>query len=131
MKEFETRAFKITVHTNGLKEIVIKENTEVLAEDVWESNELTYKHLPLANYYVLLRGEKNATVSQDARRAVASEKYGKNVVAFAVCSSSTSENIMGNLFLKVNRPKVTTRFFDNREKAMVWLEDRMLEHNKR
>jgi hypothetical protein len=128
MIEFETKAFKIKIQPNGLKEIIIKENTEVQADDVWESNELSYQHLPLAGYYVLLESEENSSISPEARRAVASEDYNKNVKALAVCSQKTFENIMGNLFLKVNRPKVTTRFFDSREKAIVWLEDRMAEN---
>lgn len=127
MKEFETKAFKIKIHANGLKEITIKANVMVQAEDVWESNKLSTLSLPLPKYYVLLDGEVNAGISPDARRAVASEKYNENVLALAVFSNSTSENIMGNLFIKINRPKVTTHFFDDKTKALQWLMDRMKE----
>ena len=73
-------------------------------------------------------GEENAKVSPEARRAVASEEYNKNVMALAVFSEKTLENIMGNLFVKINRPKVTTSFFDNRDNALQWLNDRIKEN---
>jgi hypothetical protein len=128
MKEFETRAFKIKLHANGLKEMLIKENVVLQPDDVWESHKLSYEKLPLLKYFVLLQGEENSSVSPDARRTVASEEYYKNVGALALCSGKTTESIMGNLFLKINRPKVTTQFFDNRDKALKWLEARMLEN---
>ncbi len=127
-KEFETRAFKIKIHPNGLKEIVVKKDIILQVEDVWESHQLSVEQLRVPRYYVLLEGEENSSVSQEAKRAVASEEYYKNVGALALCSDKTTENIMGNLFLKVNKPKVPTHFFNDRNQAIKWLEDRMLEN---
>ncbi len=127
VKEFETKAFKIKLHPNGLKEILVKKNVILQPEDVWESHQLSVEKLLLPRYYVLLESEENSSVSQEAKRAVASEEYSKHAGALALCSSKTTENILGNLFLKVNKPKVTTHFFTDRNQAIKWLEDRILE----
>lgn len=127
MKEFETKALRICLHENGLKEITVKKDCVAQPEDVWESYEQTQKLMPLSCYFVLLESEENSEASLEARRAVASEKYGNKVKALAVVSNRLAINILGNLFIKVNRPKVTTRFFEDRAVAVKWLEARMTE----
>lgn len=72
-------------------------------------------------FYVLFEGEEDADVSSDARRAGASEEYTKHVAALALYSNKMHEIIIGSLFLKINRPKVPTKFFDNRDEAILWL----------
>lgn len=70
---------------------------------------------------MLFETDGNFDASADARRAGASEEYSRHVAALALYSNRLHETIMGNLFLKINRPRVPTRFFDNREKALAWL----------
>src|SRR4051812_1127498 len=121
MKQFETDAFKVILHDNLIKELTVKKNVTMQAKDVWESRDLTVKHNPGVKYYVLFEGDDNSHVSHDARRAAASEEYFSHVAALALYSNKVLESIRGNLFLKINRPKVPTRFFDNRHKALEWL----------
>lgn len=127
MTSFETKALRVCLHQNGLKEITVKKDCIAQPEDVWESYEQTQKLMPLNNYFVLLEGEENSDASAEARRAVASEKYGERVKALALVSNRLVVNILGNLFMKVNRPKVTTRFFEDKAVAIKWLEARMAE----
>jgi len=121
MKQFETNAFTLVIHDNLLKEFKVKKNVMLQEKDVWESRDLSVKYKPNTKFFVLVEGEENSQVSADARRAVASDEYYKDVAALALYSNKTLGAIGGNLFLKVNRPKVPTRFFDNREKALKWL----------
>jgi len=51
----------------------------------------------------------------------ASIAYSEYTRALALCSDKLYLRIMGNLFLKVNRPIVPTRFFEKREDALQWL----------
>lgn len=125
MKVFETDVFKLTLHPNLLKEVKVHKNHVLKAKDVWASRDLSLSYKPDSKFFVLLEGEDNTAVSADARRAAASEEYSKNVAALALCSDKTHEAIMGNLFLKVNKPKVPTRFFDKRDKALIWLKSQM------
>jgi len=121
MKQFETDAFKLIIHDNLIKEVIVKKNVELQVSDVWESRDLSVKYKPGAKFYVIIEGEEGAKISPDARRAAASDEYNKDTAALALCGNKTAQAIGGNLFLKVNRPKVPTKFFSDRDKALEWL----------
>ncbi|WP_317899181.1 DUF7793 family protein [Aurantibacillus circumpalustris] len=121
MKEFETPVFKMIIHDNLIKEVKVKANQTLTEKDVWESRDLSDSYKPNAKFFVLIEGEDNTSVSFAARDAAASEEYSKNVAALALHSKKPLDTIMGNLFLKIKRPKVPTKFFEDRQKAMEWL----------
>ena len=129
MKEFETDTFKMIIHDDLIKEVKVKKNKTLTDKDVWNSRDLSLNYNPNVKFFVLLEGEENSSISGEARRAAASEEYAKNVAALALCSDKMMESIMGNLFLKINRPKVPTKFFDKRQKAFDWLKARSKKSN--
>lgn len=121
MKTFETNAYNMIVHDDLLIEFKVKKNVTLQASDVWESRDQSVNHIPGKKFFVLFEGDDNSGVSVDARRAGASVEYTKHVQALALYSNKFHENIIGNLFLKINKPHVPTRFFDNRDNAIAWL----------
>lgn len=121
MKIFETRAFLMKIHDDLLIEFNVKRNVTLQASDVWESRDMSVNYIPGKKFFVLFEGDENADVSADARRAGASVEYTKHVAALALFSQKLHEKIIGNLFLKINKPLVPTKFFDDREKAIQWL----------
>lgn len=121
MKTFETNAFLMTIHDDLLIEFKVKANINLEAKDVWKSRDLSVDYLPEKKFYVLFEGDDDASVSGEARRAGASEEYTKHVAALALYSNKAYERIIGSLFLKINKPKVPTEFFDDRGKAIAWL----------
>lgn len=123
MKTFETKAFLMTIHDDLLIEFKVKKNVTLHANDVWESRDLSVNYIPGKKFYVLFEAEEDAEVSGDARRAGASEEYTHHVAALALYSNKLHEKIIGSLFLKINKPKLPTKFFDNREEAINWLKN--------
>jgi hypothetical protein len=121
MKEFETDVVKTIIHDNLIREVLIKKNKELRTKDVLEVNDFCSKYKPGARFFVLFELEEDAKISAEARRTAATEEYNKINAALALCSSKFLNAITGNLFLKVNRPKVPTKFFDDRKKALIWL----------
>ncbi len=109
------------VHDDLLIEFIIKKNRTLQATDVWTSRDQSVEYMPGKKFLVLLEGEENANISGDARRAGASMEYAKHVAALAIYSSRSYEKVMGSLFLKINKPVVPMRFFDNRDEALAWL----------
>jgi len=121
MKTFETKAFTMTIHDDLLIEFSVKKNINLQESDVWGSRDLSIAYKPGKKFFVLFEGDDDASVSGDARRAGASEEYTKHVAALALYSNKAYERIIGSLFLKINKPKVPTEFFDDRDKAIAWL----------
>lgn len=121
MRRFDAPAYTMIIHDDLLIEFKVKKNVTLQESHIWETRELASKYMPGKKFVVLMEAEENFDVSVDARRAGASEEYARDVTALALCSNRLHETILGNLFLKVNKPVVTTRFFDDREKAIAWL----------
>lgn len=121
MKQFETDTFKVKLYDDLLKEFTVKQNATLTAPDIWKSRDFSTDYRPGEKFFVLFETEENSYITYDAKRAAASDEYFKHVAALALCSDRVLESIWGNLFLKINRPKVPTRFFDDREKALEWL----------
>jgi len=123
MKTFDTRSYLMHVHDDLLIEFRIKKNKTLQATDVWTSRDQSIEYMPGKKFLVLLEGEENAHISGDARRAGASMEYGQHVAALAIYSQKSYEKIMGSLFLKINKPVVPMRFFDDRAEAIAWLRE--------
>lgn len=121
MKTFETGAFLMKIHDDLLIEFKIKRDVTLQAVDVWESRDMSVDHIPGKKFLVLFEADDGADVSGDARRAGASEEYTRHVDALALYSQKLHEKIIGNLFLKINKPLVPTKFFDDRDEAIAWL----------
>ncbi len=125
MKEFQTDSIIVRIHDNLLKEVIVKKNKTLRANDVLESKQLSSEYKPMTKFFVLIEGEDNASVSAEARAAVASKEYSEHTVALALCSNNSYQAIVGNLFLKINKPSVPTRFFEDRKDAITWLQSQM------
>ena len=123
MKQFETDVFLMTIHDNLFIEFKVKKNKTLQENDIWESRDLSVNYMPNKKFMVLMETEDNFEVSGDARRAAASLGYSKHVAALALFSNKLHETILGNLFLKINKPIVPTKFFDDRNKAIEWLKN--------
>lgn len=121
MKQFETDTYIMNIHDDLLIEFKVKKNKTLQEKDIWESRDLSVNYMPNKKFTVIMEAEENFEVSGDARRAGASLEYSKHVAALALCSNKLHETIIGNLFLKINKPIVPTKFFDDRAKALQWL----------
>ncbi len=127
MKAFDREKYTMIIRDNLLIEFKVKKGAKLDAADVWDSRELSVKYMPGKKFFVLMESEGDLDVTVDGRRAGASEEYSRHVAALALCSNRLHETILGNLFLKINRPIVPTKFFDNRDKAIEWLRNKMVQ----
>lgn len=121
--EFDFDNFSLKLHPTGLKEVLVKRNKTFDVSDVFKSKQVSDEHYPNLRTYVLMEGEEGASVSTGARRFAASSDYSEYTAALALCSHRTPLVIMGNLFLRVSKPLVPTRFFHSREEALRWLDE--------
>ena len=72
--------------------------------------------------YPIFFDSRNITYfEKDARRYSSSEEGLKNLKAGAFLIDSKAHEIIGNFFLAFNKPKIPTKLFTNKEKAIEWL----------
>ena len=76
-------------------------------------------------YAVLVDGSNYSLVPQETRAFMAAY-HPQNRIATAVVSNSNLATLMlANFYLKVNKPKITTRLFNKEKEAEEWLRYRL------
>lgn len=121
MKKFETDIFYMTVNDNALVEFKVKKDCVLKAKDVMQAQEMSKSCIPNTKFYVLMEAEGDFHLSSDTRQFGASKEYAEHAHALALCSDSMTHKVLGNVFIKFSRPHTPTKFFDDRQKAIEWL----------
>ncbi len=120
-KVFETEVFKLTVHQSGLAELLLKHNTVFDTKDIIEGKKFITHFLNGKKAFILLELEGDAYTTKEARELAASPEHGTHHGAIAFSSNKLAYKILGNMYIKINRPTAPTRFFNNRKEALHWL----------
>jgi hypothetical protein len=125
MKHFETDVYKMVVYSDGFVEFIVKNGVTLDVKDLLQSRKQSLEYLTGKKFFVLVEAEEFFQITIEARNMGASEDYSKDMGAVALYSKDLSLKILGNLYIKINKPQAPTRFFDEREKASAWLRSLM------
>ena len=64
------------------------------------------------------------TMDYESRKYIA-EKTGDVISAVALITNSPISRVIGNFFIGINKPNYPAKLFNNKEEALIWLQ----EHN--
>ncbi|GAB4251870.1 MAG: hypothetical protein Kow0079_06140 [Vicingaceae bacterium] len=101
--------------------IVFKEDCDISIKDIEEIITVRKE---------LQKGKKSLTlvdirglwhVDKNARELAASDAMIQHNIALAIISSSLSTKIIGNFYMKFDKPNVPTKMFNNEKDALLWL----------
>jgi hypothetical protein len=121
MKTFETDVYVMNVHEDGYLEFKVKKDSVLEPEDLWLSRKQSLEYAPDKKFAVLMEAQDFFQIGTETRRVGASKEYSDGMVAVALCSGNLSLKILGSLYIKINKPMIPTKFFDDREKGKEWL----------
>jgi hypothetical protein len=62
-----------------------------------------------------------AVISADARTFFATDAGYEGLLKLALVSNSQLNSMIGNLFISLNKPKIPTKLFKDKEDAIKWL----------
>jgi hypothetical protein len=125
MKTLETDVIRLTVHEDGFAELLIKNEAVFDTKDIKDGKRFSVECLPGKKIYYLIEVEGEAYTTREARELAASSKHATHHGAVALCSSKLAYKLLGNLYIRINKPKAPTRFFSDREEAIKWLRAQM------
>jgi hypothetical protein len=74
-------------------------------------------------YRSLVTMEDNVSLTSEARAVGASEQSTRPLIAQAIVVSSLATRLLGNFFIRFNKPPNPTRIFSNTNDALDWLLD--------
>ncbi len=114
---------EVILEDNYLIRIVIKEHSDITAQDVREFQVAKRKLIGNAHHVVLFIPPKYGEISKDGRDASAAPETNINAIAKAVVARNMASLLVGNFFVKIHKPPVPTRLFKDEEEALVWLRE--------
>lgn len=112
---------KMILYTNGVMNVIFKQNSTVELRDAEEAINWTAEVAGDRKFVNLMEAESNTEVDAEARALSASNQQNKYTIADAIVISSQAHRILTNFYLKFNKPTKPTKIFNNRDKALQWL----------
>ena len=73
------------------------------------------------SFPAIIDGKKVKSMSKEARNYFASPEGYKHIAATALVLDSAVSKIIGNFFLRINKPPIPTRIFTDKAEAFRWL----------
>jgi hypothetical protein len=125
MKTLETDSIHLRLHETGLVEILIKNGAIYDVNEMKQGKDFITAQLGEQKAYILLEVEGDVYTTREARELAASDEHSKHHGAIAICSDKLAVKILGNLYIRINKPKAPTKFFGQREEGIKWLRAQM------
>jgi hypothetical protein len=122
--DHEKYTFKIDAE-NQFMEYSIKPDVTIDAPDVIEAKQFILQRYPNIKFYVLARGIEFFTLTREARALSAGKEFSENTLAVAFYTTNASLLLIGNMYLKIDKPHAPTRIFNNLDSAKDWLSEKM------
>lgn len=123
MKTFETDVYIMNVYEDGYLEFMVKKDSLLEPDDLWLSRKQSLEYAPDKKFAVLMEAQDFFQIGTETRRVASSPQFSKDMTAVALCSNNLSLKILGSLYIKINKPPIPTKFFDDREKAKNWVKE--------
>ncbi len=111
----------MTIYENGLAHYHIKFGETLEMDDVQLMLDEIEKLGPEKQYMNLFEFSENADVDEKTRQWAADGDGNKQTIADAIVIKSLAQKIIGNFYLKFNRPVKPSKIFNSPTEAYNWL----------
>jgi hypothetical protein len=101
--------------------ITLKDKSDIGIEESKEMAAITKKLTQGKPYLTLVDGRAEVNVTRESREFAVSPRGQNNMKAEAIVVNNLAQKIIGNFFIRINKPKYPTRLFSNLNDAEEWL----------
>lgn len=119
--KIELNSAVISIRSDGIIQYAIKANITISEKDSNEMVDAAGKLGDFKKFPILITAGKHSLADKEAREFGAGKEGTKYAIAVAFVIRSLAQKILGNAYIKINKPIVPTALFDNEEKALEWL----------
>jgi hypothetical protein len=117
----ELNTATIELRSDGIIQFSVKANSSLAASDARKMVEAAGKLGGGKKYPILIIAGKYAMADKETREFAASEAGNKHTIAGAFVIRSLAQRILGNAYIKVNKPTTPTALFFEEQDAVKWL----------
>lgn len=142
--------FRTSKQSNLMQHIEYKTTTTVvrqLEDNIFENHVIAHKtvelehiyevkkaNLKLANgkpYALLVSKGDFSSITSEVRTVISSKEFAQNTIAKALLIDSVADKIIGQFYIKINKPFIITKLFikKDRDKALDWLREQLKQYN--
>jgi hypothetical protein len=101
--------------------VTTKPNTNIQLADAMHDFEVGVKMVNSVRMPVLADSRNSIEHSEEVRSYYASEDVAKHISAMAILIDSLPTRLIGNFFIKINKPYFPTKLFTAEVEAVKWL----------
>ncbi len=109
------------LRSDGIIHFYVKANVTLTGNDAKEMVKATGEIGNNKKFPILISSGKYGMADVDAREYAASPDGNKYTIAGALVVKSLAQKLLGNAYIKVNKPTTPTALFNDEEKAIEWL----------
>ena len=120
----DTLAFlkgRVVLVEKGIVENIVNQGEHLETEDIKEFIQLSNALSKGNKHCILVTSGHLTTISKEAMRASAKLNESDGKLAMALMVEFVGQRLIGNFYLAIMKPKMKTKLFTNREKALEWL----------
>lgn len=103
--------------------ITLNEGITIEVEDVHEVKKHNLELTKGNDYVIVFDSGLYTSISKEARELMTSKKIEQHRKASAFIINSLSQKLLGNFYIKINKPNSPTKFFSAKEKAIKWAKE--------
>lgn len=118
---FETRGSKIWLGEDGILRVLRHSYGETTLDDAIEMTTIVSKIANDKQYPTIIDTRQSKGITREAREYAAGEEPLKFCTALAILIGSPLNRMVGNFFLRINKPSYPTKLFTSETKALKWL----------
>lgn len=121
--KYELKRTIFDFRPDGIVHVRFRDWETITLDDYFEGIELMQSLGKTDKYLFLYESGENSLVSDDLRRAAASSENNQYTIADAYVVRSLAQKIIGNFYVRFNKPVRPTRMFNTLEDAIAWLKE--------
>lgn len=119
LKEVDTPEAEIKLRSDGITHVHYKTNVVIDADTQLSMREIFKELAPGKKLKYIFSAETGVTFTKEAREN--SVAVDSPIAAYAIIANNLAYRIIGNFYLKVNKPLVPYKLFSTADEAIEWL----------
>ncbi|CAN5552712.1 hypothetical protein BH10BAC1_BH10BAC1_19410 [soil metagenome] len=121
LHQLDLATSEVNFRSDGIVNLHIKPNQSLNVGDTKKMIEFIGEIGNGKKFLLLITSGKYALADKDAREFGASEAGNEFTLAAAIVVKSLAQKLLGNAYIKVNKPIAPNTLFTSEEKAIDWL----------
>ena len=121
LKNIGLNAADVRLRNDGIIQFLLKPNLTVNLNDAKEIVVAAGEVGEGKKYPILISAGEYTLVDSEVRAYAASEVANKYTIAGAIVIKNLAQKLLGNAYIKFNRPVTPTQLFNSETEAVKWL----------